>query len=702
MSICANTIDNGVGSAGKPILEVYIAGGMTNADVGTPEYVQGSLYCINGATGAVIWHIIDEDIFAQTKMELADVNNDGKLELYYTDYRGSQLVNAATGEEIWERSWTNYGETPAINGLRLDKQTVIIRDPNNQIYVYQRAMGGYMYKRIASTGALVSTSTWTGSPCFGGSAAADMNGDGVPEIVEDSGGTYCMDLNMVKIWQDTTVMGGNTGAVPVLVDCNNDGWLDVVVMSASSSSCRIGVINGKSSWENRFGVGNGNAVWLKPMTSTGYSGHNAPAVYDIDGDGNLEAGFSWSDEGVSKGCIWDLGTMTKESWSPELADGYSCTFANVWGDSNYLEIASGPYCNVWDHTGVLVSSKNRYGSSPILVADVDGDGINEAISDGSCIVTVPASPFGGTTIWSWGWNFCWDTGVPSLNPRQEVLSQLYGTRRTGAELPITPYLWAGTQPPIPVITVTSPNGGESLQLNNQHEITWSSSDVTGNVYIQLYKGETRISSIETANDGAFLWSLESLIPGNDYKIKITNLEGNVFDFSNTPFTIIEISQPSITVISPNGGESWQTGSIHDINWITKNLVGDVKIELYKGDSLSLLIDTTSHNFSWTVPTIDTGDDYRIKISSLTTSDFSDTSFSIVAPPNPTEVRCWRCEGNTSSFYDFSSGTVCGEGNAVYFPYSTEPTCIGPSVPGFELIFIIIAIGIGLIIRRKKI
>jgi len=549
MAICANTIDNGIGPAGKPILEVYIAGGMSHEESQNPSlYVPGSLYCLNGATGEVIWHIQDPDcIYVQTKMELADVNDDGELELYVTDFHGSMLRDAQTGALIWKVTSEN----------RRDKQTAIIRDPADGIvYVYDREMYGYMYKRIAATGVWTGIKTaTTGYPCFGGSAVGDMNNDEVPEIVEGSGGTYCFDLDLNVIWQDTTVMGGNTGAVPVLADVNNDGWLDIIVMSASSMNCRIGVLDGQASWDNRFGVGNGNAVWLKPMTYTGHSGHNAPAVYDIDGDGFLEAGFGWVNDDTSPGCIWQLTTMQEEPWSPDLDDGYSCTFANAWGEASHLEILTGNLSHVWDHTGVLVSSKDRYGSSPILVADMDGDGMNEALSDGSNIFPVASDPFNnGGTVWSWGWNICWDTGVPALNIRQEVLSQLYNTRRTGAELPLCPYWWTDTQsPPTPTITVISPNGYENWQRGRQYPITWTSSNVTGTVDIELYKGTTLAATIETntTNDGNTTWIIPSTIPlGTEYRVRIKNSDGTIFDFSDNYFNIVE------SLKLPIFGPSW--------------------------------------------------------------------------------------------------------------------------------------------------
>jgi hypothetical protein len=610
MPVCANTIDNGVGPNGDPILEVYIAGGMSHGEDGgnTSLYVEGSLYCIRGDTGAVIWHIQDPDcIYVQTKMELADVNDDGELELYVTDYHGSMLRNAQTGGLLWKVTSEN----------RRDKQTAIIRDPADDIvYVYDREMYGYMYKRIAATGVWTGIKTAdTGYPCFGGSAVGDMNNDGIPEIIEGSGGTYCFDLNLNKIWQDTTVMGGNTGAVPVLADVNEDGWLDIIVMSASYYNCRIGVLDGQASWNNRFGVGNGNAVWLKPMTYTGHSGHNAPAVYDIDNDGNLEAAFSAKlESSYNPGCVWDLVTMQKEPWHPDLTDHWGNTFANVWTDPqypNYLEILGGTSHNVWNHLGTLVSNTgSKHGSTPYLVADVDGDGNNEAISDGSNIYTVPGSPFNPDTgdVWSWGWNICYDTGATALNTRQEVLSQLFNTRRTSAELPLCPYWWTenSTPPPPPTLTITSPNGDENWQKGNQYTITWTSYNVTGNLDIELYKGTTIVNTIETntPNDGNTTWVIPSTIPqGTDYRVKIKNSDGTVTDFSDNSFTIIASPEPPTI----NGPASGKTGITYNYTFVTTDPENDnIFYEINWGDGIvddwygpceSNVIITQSHH--WT-------------------------------------------------------------------------------------------------------
>ncbi|MCX6307215.1 MAG: choice-of-anchor J domain-containing protein, partial [Bacteroidetes bacterium] len=92
--------------------------------------------------------------------------------------------------------------------------------------------------------------------------------------------------------------------------------------------------------------------------------------------------------------------------------------------------------------------------------------------------------------------------------------------------------------------------------------------------------------------------------------------------------------PTITVASPNGGESWQQGSVHSITW-SDNISENVRIELYKGGVLNLTIAASTAStgtYSWTIPSGQpAGNDYSVKISSTTNSgiyDFGNSNFSI--------------------------------------------------------------------------
>ncbi|MCW8805843.1 MAG: GPI anchored serine-threonine rich family protein [Ignavibacteriaceae bacterium] len=88
----------------------------------------------------------------------------------------------------------------------------------------------------------------------------------------------------------------------------------------------------------------------------------------------------------------------------------------------------------------------------------------------------------------------------------------------------------------------------------------------------------------------------------------------------------------ITVVSPNGGESWLAGTSYTIAW-TSTINDDVKIELYKGGSILYTIansTSNSGNYLWAIPdTLHSAIDCKIKITSVldnSITDYSDSGF----------------------------------------------------------------------------
>ena len=193
------------------------------------------------------------------------------------------------------------------------------------------------------------------------------------------------------------------------------------------------------------------------------------------------------------------------------------------------------------------------------------------------------------------------------------------------------------------LTVTSPNGGENWQRGTSHSITWDSSGNPGSsVKIDLYRGSSfnRTISSLTNNDGSYTWSIPStLSSASDYRIRIASTSNSsYYDYSNGYFSIIQQPvTPSLTVTSPNGGESWERGTSHSITWDSSGSPGSsVKIELYRGSSLDRTISSLTSNdgsYTWSIPsTLSSASDYRIRITSTSNSsyyDYSNGYFSIV-------------------------------------------------------------------------
>ncbi|MBN1130130.1 MAG: hypothetical protein JXA71_14155 [Chitinispirillaceae bacterium] len=93
--------------------------------------------------------------------------------------------------------------------------------------------------------------------------------------------------------------------------------------------------------------------------------------------------------------------------------------------------------------------------------------------------------------------------------------------------------------------------------------------------------------------------------------------------------------PFISLISPNGGETIETGSIFSIVW-GDNIPGNVRIDLIKGAStVKTLAASVASNgtYQWTVgPDITEGSDYKIKVTSVDSAalyDQSNSTFGII-------------------------------------------------------------------------
>jgi Calpain family cysteine protease/Calx-beta domain/Ser-Thr-rich glycosyl-phosphatidyl-inositol-anchored membrane family len=135
------------------------------------------------------------------------------------------------------------------------------------------------------------------------------------------------------------------------------------------------------------------------------------------------------------------------------------------------------------------------------------------------------------------------------------------------------------------IAVTSPNGGEVLDINSSYNITWND-NIGDNVKIELYKGGSFYSTVSasTVSDGSESWTVSSgITDGTDYAFKITSLtDSNLFDFSDSTFSIA----------SPT---DWFTQNLKDagIANLTRTLSADG--QLNRNDVINILRDSEDSN-----------------------------------------------------------------------------------------------------------
>jgi hypothetical protein len=215
------------------------------------------------------------------------------------------------------------------------------------------------------------------------------------------------------------------------------------------------------------------------------------------------------------------------------------------------------------------------------------------------------------------------------------------------------------------VTVTSPNGGENWSAGTKHNITWTSNSPT-EVRIELYKGGAFDSTIaaSTPNDGVYSWTIPAAQAlGTNYRVRIS--AGLAGDTSNADFEI-SFTPNHVTVVSPNGGESWRAGMPQSVTW-DSNAGGDVKIELYKGGAFSRSITLGTANdgeFGWTMPAdVEEGADYKVRVTSKsdpTLWDESDAAFTVTQPPHvnvisPAAGDTWKAATTHAITWDSNAG-----------------------------------------------
>jgi hypothetical protein len=216
-------------------------------------------------------------------------------------------------------------------------------------------------------------------------------------------------------------------------------------------------------------------------------------------------------------------------------------------------------------------------------------------------------------------------------------------------------VFAIDNPDTPTVTVTYPNGGETL--SGSAIITWTADDPdsgeTSLLTVDLdysENGGSSWSSIATdeVNDGSHSWDVSGLSDGSNYlvRVTVTDTTGRTDgDNSDAVFSIDSPDSPEVTVTHPNGG-----GILSDsvtITWIaTDPDLGETALLLvdldYSADDAGSwsVIDSNQANdgeYFWNISGLPDGNNYLVRIAVTDPtgkfdSDSSDSAFTIDNTP----------------------------------------------------------------------
>jgi hypothetical protein len=216
------------------------------------------------------------------------------------------------------------------------------------------------------------------------------------------------------------------------------------------------------------------------------------------------------------------------------------------------------------------------------------------------------------------------------------------------------------------ITLSRPNGGESWTVGERHAIHWNwiGSISQINIDYSTDGGSTwNVILSNVSNNGRALWIVPYTLSTTCY-VKVSDATNpNVCDTSDASFTI---ARPVITLLRPNGGESWTAGEKHPIHWNWIGTIGSVNLEYSTdgGGTWNVVLSGTSNDGDalWTVPNTPSTT-CRVRATNASDStclDVSDQDFSIASPTvslvRPDDGETYY-EGKVAPIHWITSGAI---------------------------------------------
>ncbi len=248
----------------------------------------------------------------------------------------------------------------------------------------------------------------------------------------------------------------------------------------------------------------------------------------------------------------------------------------------------------------------------------------------------------------------------------------------------------------PYVTVSSPNGGQTLAGCSIVTLSWLHGGTTGlfDVFYSLDNGATWVQIANNVNSGAgpngsVSWQVPNT-SSSQALVRVTD-DGDPLKTDNSDATFTITPTNYVTVFSPNGNEAWIANSSRAITYSVSGPVTNVAIEYSTNNGTSwntITSSTSGGTYIWTVPNINSTQ-ALIRVSDASNACIADESnavfymISTVAVTAPNGGEVWPAtvgaQGlvhqmdnvpvtlNTGNFYDGGGflGSYAYNGGATY-------------------------------------
>jgi hypothetical protein len=212
------------------------------------------------------------------------------------------------------------------------------------------------------------------------------------------------------------------------------------------------------------------------------------------------------------------------------------------------------------------------------------------------------------------------------------------------------------------ITVLTPNGGENWKIGDTKTISWKTTGNITTVNLLLEHSPLTCDSsgncnnpppivLNTANSGSYAWTIPATYSIGDYKLVIQEAADTTTlpDTSDSKFSIVAApsTTPSLTVLSPNGGELYEYGKEFTVTWSSANIPAGQMVTIAAdnvttGAAYTFAYQTPNDGKqSATLPGVAPTGTYKVRIyttvNGATVTDSSDASFTITQDPSTVQL-----------------------------------------------------------------
>jgi hypothetical protein len=233
----------------------------------------------------------------------------------------------------------------------------------------------------------------------------------------------------------------------------------------------------------------------------------------------------------------------------------------------------------------------------------------------------------------------------------------------------------------PVITLSRPNGGESWTAGEKHPIHWNWIGTIGSVNLEYSTdgGSTwNVCLSGTANDGDALWTVPNT-PSATCRVRAANAsDTSCLDVSDQDFSI---TSPTVSLVRPDGGETYYEGKVAPIHWTTSGTISSVKLECSTngGSAWTEIVSSTTNDgrYGWSIPDGVSGTTCKVRITDtadLNSYDVSAANFTIMDTIPPDSLHLFSPRTDDAWLvgkYYYICWTHAGSNSTVKLEYATD-------------------------------